>query len=79
MRCNICDAPLEEPKFNPDLNTFDPCDFCMEIIEDTLASYEDADRLDKPSADEGDLGGPDPIFREYYPQSYDPFGNDDFT
>jgi hypothetical protein len=73
MKCNICDAPLDEPKFNPDINTFDPCDTCLAVIEDTLASYEDSPRLDKPSADEGDLGGPDPVFEELYPQRYDPF------
>lgn len=68
MKCNICDAQLPEPKFNEDIGNFDPCDYCMEVIEDTLASY-----TDKPAADEDDLGGPDPIFEELYPQSYDPF------
>jgi hypothetical protein len=32
----------------------------MEVIEDTLASYEDAAHLDKPAATEEELGGPDP-------------------
>lgn len=70
MRCSICDSPLPEPKINPAVRGgFDPCDHCMEIVEDTLASY-----TDKPAADESDLGGPDPVFEELYPQSYDPFG-----
>jgi hypothetical protein len=70
MKCNICDGPLVEPKFNPDIGTFDPCDRCIEVIEDTLSSY-----TDKPAADEDTLGGPDPILEELYPQSYDPFGD----
>lgn len=74
MKCNICDASLPEPKFNPDYRgSFDPCDYCMSIVEDTLEGY-----LDKPSADEDELGGPDPVFVEMYPQSYDPFGTEDY-
>jgi hypothetical protein len=77
MKCNICDASLSEPKFIPGVKgSFDPCDKCMEVIEDTLASYEDAPHLDKPSADEKDLGGPDPVFEDIYPQAYDPFGTE---
>jgi hypothetical protein len=72
MKCNICDAPLPEPKHNPGVKgSFDPCDFCMEVIEDTLASY-----TDKPAASEDELGGPDPVFEDMYPTSYDPFGVD---
>lgn len=75
MKCNICDGPLPEPKFveglgKSNLGTFDPCDFCMEVIEDTLASY-----LDQPSAEEGTLG--DPLIEELFPQTYDPFGDED--
>jgi hypothetical protein len=71
MKCNICDAPLPEPKYIPGVKgSFDPCDRCMTIVEDTLSSY-----TDKPSADEGDLGGPDPVFEEFYPTSYNPFGD----
>ena len=74
MKCNICDAPLPEPKFVEGVKgSFDPCDKCMTVIEETLAGYED-NHLDTPSAAEEDLGGPDPIFEELYPQSYDPFG-----
>jgi hypothetical protein len=69
MKCNICDAPLTEPKMNDDIGNFDPCDVCMAVIEDTLASY-----IDQPAAAEDALGGPDPIFEEYYPSTYDPFG-----
>jgi hypothetical protein len=69
MHCNICDAALPEPKFVPGVKgSFDPCDHCMEVIEDTLASF-----LDKPAADEDELGGSDLIFDEFYPTSYEPF------
>lgn len=71
MKCNICDAALPEPKFVEELGTFDPCDKCMEVIEDTLASY-----TDKPAANEGDLGGPDPVLEGLFPSSYDPFGTE---
>lgn len=70
MKCNICDASLNEPKYVPGLKgNFDPCDKCMAIIEDTLAGF-----LDTPAAAEDDLGGPD-LFEEVYPTSYDPFGD----
>lgn len=74
MHCNICDAALPEPKFVPGVKgSYDPCDRCMVVIEETLAGYEDV-HLDKPSAAEDELGGPDPIIEELYPTSYDPFG-----
>jgi hypothetical protein len=76
MRCNICDAPLPEPKFVEGLGkhllgTFDPCDKCIEAIEETLASYDDR-HLDKPAADEDALDGP--LIEELFPHTYDPFG-----
>lgn len=69
MKCHICDAGLNEPKFNPDIGNFEPCDTCMAVIEDTLASY-----LDLPAASEDEFGGPDPILTQLYPSSYEPFG-----
>jgi hypothetical protein len=74
MKCNICDAPLPEPKFVPGVKgSFDPCDRCMAVIEETLAGYDDS-YLDRPAAAEEELGGPDPILEEFYPTSYEPFG-----
>jgi hypothetical protein len=71
MKCNICDASLPEPKFVPGVKgSFDPCDRCMTVIEETLAGY-----LDQPSAAEEDLGGPDPVFEELYPSTYEPFAD----
>lgn len=75
MRCNICDAPLSEPKINPEVRGgFEPCDTCMDVVEETLSSYRD-----KPAADEADLGGPDPLLEELYPPYSDPFGTEDFS
>lgn len=69
MKCNICDAALPDPKYHPDVRgSFDPCDTCMVVIEETLEDY-----TDKPAASEDELGGPDPVFEELYPTSYDPF------
>lgn len=70
MRCHICDRLLPEPKFNPDLDTYDPCDVCMTVIESTLEGY-----LDKPSASEDDLGI-DPLWDEIFPTMYEPFGDE---
>lgn len=51
MRCYICDRALTTPSFNSDTQGYEPCETCMEVIHDTLASF-----LDKPSADEDDFG-----------------------
>lgn len=67
MRCHICDRVIDDPKYNPDLGEIDPCDICMEVIEDTLAGF-----TEKPSASEGDLGV-DPLWDEIFPPMYDPF------
>lgn len=67
MRCHICDRLLDEPKIDPDMGEFDPCDTCMAVIEDTLSSY-----TEKPSAAEDDLGI-DPLWDEMFPPMYDPF------
>lgn len=47
MRCHICNRVLETPKFNNDHQEYDPCDVCLEVIEDTVAGF-----TDKASADE---------------------------
>lgn len=41
MRCNICDKLLTAPKFNKDLDTWEPCEECLEIISDTLSDFKD--------------------------------------
>lgn len=52
MKCNICDRDLPEPKFNAEVKgKFDPCDTCMEVVQDTLDSWND-----KPAAAEDELG-----------------------
>lgn len=74
MRCYICDAALSAPRFNSDHDSYEPCEFCLAVIQDTLDGF-----LDTPSADEDDFGGPDPLLtsfsdipKDYYdPQYYD--------
>lgn len=51
MRCAICDSTINEAKWNPELGEFEPCDTCMDVVEDTLAGF-----TDKPSAAEDELG-----------------------
>ena len=72
MKCNICDAALNEPKFNEALGNYDPCDFCMEVSEETLAGF-----IDQPSAAEDELGGPDPLELWGIPEPMN--DNEDFT
>lgn len=50
MRCHICDVVLDEPKFNKDTNTYEPCGTCMAIILETAGTH-----VDRPYADDGDL------------------------
>lgn len=52
MRCHICDRVLEEPKFNKDLNAYEPCDTCMAVILDTIGTF-----TDRPYIQEDELGG----------------------
>ncbi len=56
MRCNICDRLLTEPEYNKDIEGYEPCHTCMEVIEDTIAGYHD-----KASADEDELGSDDDV------------------
>lgn len=51
MHCHICDATLSEVHFNSDHGDIEPCMACQIVIQDTLEGF-----LDKPSADEEDLG-----------------------
>lgn len=32
MRCNICDASLVKPTFNTQINAWEPCQTCLDII-----------------------------------------------
>lgn len=58
MRCHICNSVLASPQFNTDHGDVEPCETCMAVIHDTIAGF-----TDKPSADEDDLGGPEPMTR----------------
>lgn len=70
MHCNICDRDISEPNYNRELEAFEPCDTCMEVIRDTIAGY-----TDKASADEDDFGDPflpeDVLSDRYIPIEYE--------
>lgn len=51
MRCNICDVVLSEPTFNRDLNRWEPCDTCLDVIRDTVGAF-----IDRPFMDEDEAG-----------------------
>lgn len=51
MRCAICDRLLSEPNFNKDIETWEPCDTCMEVILQTLSGYHD-----RPAVEDDELG-----------------------
>lgn len=55
MRCHICDNTLNEPRWNNEHESYEPCDPCLAVIQDTIDSFKD-----KPSADE-DAFGSDPL------------------
>lgn len=44
MRCHICDAALENPTYNRDLQQWEPCGTCLEII---FSVFEDAPEKEK--------------------------------
>lgn len=51
MRCRICNRVLDEPKFNKELDAYEPCDTCMAVILDTVGSF-----YDRPYVQEDELG-----------------------
>lgn len=36
MRCNICDSVIDKPVFNKDIDTWEPCLTCLEIINNVF-------------------------------------------
>lgn len=56
MRCYICDSVIGEPHFNHDHEDFDPCDYCMMIINDLVGGWKDS-----AFADDDDFGEEDPV------------------
>lgn len=50
MRCVICDAVLNEPDYNRDLQAYEPCGTCLAVISDAVGSFGD-----KPYAEEDQL------------------------
>jgi hypothetical protein len=61
MRCYICDRVLREPNFNRDHIDWEPCEPCLEVIQDTLAAW-----VDKPSAAEGELLSEEDVIKSYF-------------
>jgi len=41
MRCNICDRLLAAPRYNRELKAWEPCDTCLEIINECLNDFKD--------------------------------------
>jgi hypothetical protein len=68
MRCHICNTGLSEVHFNADHQDFEPCPTCLEVIQDTLEGF-----LDKPSADEDELGFEPLSAYVPVPSTYDPY------
>lgn len=51
MRCYICDVVIEKPNFNADHNDYEPCDYCQQIVNETVGNF-----TEKPYADDDDFG-----------------------
>lgn len=64
MRCYICDKQLTEPQFNSDHQDIDPCQTCLDVIQDVLDGYRD-----KPSAAEDDFSDDLSILLDNLPQA----------
>jgi hypothetical protein len=41
MRCNICDSLLSQPRYNKELEAWEPCETCTEVIQDCLNDLKD--------------------------------------
>lgn len=39
MKCHICDASIENPKWNTDHKGYDPCTICLEVIDNCFEDY----------------------------------------
>lgn len=51
MRCNICNASLSKPTYNEQLQGYEPCGTCLDVINDAVGTF-----YDKPYANEDELG-----------------------
>jgi hypothetical protein len=52
MRCNICDSDLSKPVFNRQLNTWEPCTTCLDVIFNVFEDYPTVEET--PEEDEED-------------------------
>jgi cytidine deaminase len=43
MHCDICDRDHESVTFDASKREFTPCNVCQEVIDETLAEFEDQD------------------------------------
>jgi hypothetical protein len=41
LRCNICDRLLSQPRYNRELKAWEPCDTCLEVINECLNDFKD--------------------------------------
>jgi cytidine deaminase len=39
MKCYICDAGIENPKYNSAHKNYEPCTTCLEIINEVFEDY----------------------------------------
>lgn len=54
MRCNICDKLLTEAEisFNPAYEAYDPCGFCLDVIENVFGDHLTEEEVTELLADE---------------------------
>lgn len=41
MRCHICDTDVADLPYNTNTKTFEPCSACQEVIDETVAEFEE--------------------------------------
>lgn len=56
MRCAICDRAIENPVWNSDLQQWEICSTCLDVVHDALGKWKD-----QPYAAEDDFSEPDPL------------------
>ena len=52
MRCKICDSSMEKPVWNRQLNDWEVCGVCLEIIFSVFTDAPEKEKEDEPSEEE---------------------------
>jgi len=51
MRCHICDSSIDKPIWNSELNNWEICSTCMEVVMTTFEDYPSIEEESKKELD----------------------------